>query len=93
MKRSISNLQTIVLASVLSAALLFGVVLNLYGYHTQIADAKKSHHSASSSKDATPDNTPATTNSTAQTKQQQPPITGAIQLSAKEASGGYRWIM
>jgi plastocyanin len=30
--------------------------------------------------------------STSQTKQQQPPIPGAIQLSAKEASGGYRWI-
>lgn len=91
MKRSISNLQTIVLASVLSAALLFGVVLNLFGYHTQIADAKKGHHSSSSSKDATPDNTPATTNSAIQT-QQQVPIPGAIQLSAKEASGGYRWI-
>src|SRR6266487_1248692 len=86
MKTSISNIQTIILASVLSAALLFGVVLNLYGYHTQIVDAKKSHHSASSSKDATPDNTPATTNSAILT-QQQPPIPGAIQLSAKEASG------
>ena len=93
MKRSISNLQTIILASVLSAALLFGVVSSLYGYLTQIVDAKKSHpHNGSSSKDATPDNTPAT-NSTSQTKQQQPPIPGAIQLSAKEASGGYRWIM
>ncbi|MGB6674369.1 MAG: hypothetical protein WBE34_18220 [Candidatus Nitrosopolaris sp.] len=91
MKTSISNLQTIVLASVLSAAMLFGVVLNLYGYHTQIVDAKKSHYSASSSKDATPDNTPATTNSAILTLQQ-PPIPGAIQLSAKEASGGYRWI-
>jgi hypothetical protein len=93
MKRSISNLQTIVLASVLSAALLFGVVSSLYGYHTQIVDAKKSHpHNGTSNKDATPDNTPATANSTSQTKQQQPPIPGAIQLSAKEASGGYRWI-
>src|SRR5438128_3979269 len=92
MKRSISNLQTIILASVLSAALLFGVVSSLYGYLTQIVDAKKSHpHNGSSSKDATPDNTPAT-NSTSQTQQQQPPIPGAIQLSAKEASGGYRWI-
>ena len=63
MKRSISNLQTIVLASVLSVALLFGVVLSLYGYHTQIADAKKSHHSASRSKDTTPDNVPVATNS------------------------------
>ena len=93
MKRSTYNLQTIVLASVLSAALLFGVVSSLYGYHTQIADAKKSHnHNGSSSKDTTPDNTPATTNSASQTQQQQPPIPGAIQLSAKEASGGYRWI-
>ena len=91
MKKSISNLQTIVLASVLSAALLFGVVSSLYGYQTQIADAKKSHHNGSSSKDTTPDNTPATTNSASQTQQQQP-IPGAIQLSAKEASGGYRWI-
>jgi plastocyanin len=93
MKRSISNLQTIVLASVLSAALLFGVVSSLYGYHTQIVDAKKSHqhNGSSSTKDTTPDNTPATTNSATQT-QQQPPIPGAIQLSAKEASGGYRWI-
>jgi hypothetical protein len=95
MKRSISNLQTIVLTSVLSAALLFGVVSSLYGYHTQIADAKKSHqHNGSSSKDTTPDNTPDTTNSASQTQQQpqQKPIPGAIQLSAKEASGGYRWI-
>jgi len=98
MKRSISNLQTIVLASVLSAALLFGVVLSMYAYHTQIADAKKSHQhnsgtsSSSGSKDATPDKTPDTTNSATQTQQQQLPIPGAIQLSAKEASGGYRWI-
>ena len=91
MKTSIFNLQTIVLASVLSAALLFGVVLSLHGYHTQIADAKNSHYSGSSSKDATPDNTSATTNPATQT-QQQPPIPGAIQLSAKEATGGYRWI-
>jgi hypothetical protein len=67
MKRSISNLQTIVLASVLSVALLFGVVLSMYAYHTQIADAKKSHQHnsgtsiSSGSKDATPDNTPDTT--------------------------------
>jgi plastocyanin len=91
MKGSISKLQTIVLASVLSARLLFGVVSSLYGYHTQIADAKKSHHNGSSSKDTTPDNTAATTNSASQT-QQQPTIPGAIQLSAKEASGGYRWV-
>jgi hypothetical protein len=87
MKTSISNLQTIVLAT----ALLFGVGLSLYGYCTQLADAKKSHHSGSSSKDATPDNTQAATNSATQT-QQQPPIPRAIQLSAKEASEGYRRI-
>jgi hypothetical protein len=83
MERSFSNLQTIVLAPVLSAALLFGVVLSLYGYHTQIADAKKSHrHNGSNSRDTTPD----TANSASQTQQQQPPIPGALQLSAKEAS-------
>jgi plastocyanin len=93
MKRSISNLQTIVLASVLSTALLFGVVSSLYGYHTQIVDAKKSHpHNGSTNKDTTPDNSPDTTNSASQTHQQQPPIPTAIQLSAKESSGGYRWI-
>jgi hypothetical protein len=63
MKRSISNVQTIVQESVLSAALLFGVVLSLYGYHTQIAVAKKSQHNGSTSKDTTPDNTSITTNS------------------------------
>lgn len=63
MKRSISNVQTIVQESVLSAALLFGVVLSLYGYHTQIADAKKSQHNGSTNKDTTPDNTSVTTNS------------------------------
>ena len=72
--------------------MLFGVVLSLYGYHTQIADVKKSHqHNRSNSKDTTPDNTPDTASPASQT-QQQPPIPGAIQLSAKEASGGYRWI-
>jgi hypothetical protein len=99
MKRSISNLQTIVLASVLSVALLFGVILSLYGYHTQIADAKKSHQhnsgTSSSSSSSSPDTTPDTTTlaTSAATQQQQPPIKDAIQLSAKEASGGYRWIM
>ena len=64
MKRSISNVETIVQESVVSAALLFGVVLSLYGYHTQIADAKQSHqHNGSSSKDTTPDNVPVATNS------------------------------
>ena len=58
MKRSITNLQTISLASVLSATLPFGVVLRSYGFHTQIEDTKKSHqHYGSSSKDTTPDNT------------------------------------
>ena len=96
MKRSVSNLQTIVLASVRSSALLFGVVLSLHGYHTQIADAKKSHqHNGSNIKDTKPDNTPDTANSASQTQQQQqqqPPIPGAIQLSAKAALGDYRWI-
>jgi len=41
MKKSTFNLQTIVLASVLSAALFFGVVSSLYVYHTQMADARK----------------------------------------------------
>ena len=96
MKSSISSLQTIVLISVLSAAMLFGVVSSLYnGYHTQIADAKKS--SSSGGKDTTPDNTLDTTNSAAssQIKQQQqppPPIPGTIQLSAKELPSGYRWV-
>jgi hypothetical protein len=63
MKRSISNVQTIVQESVVSAALLFGVVLSLYGYHTQIADAKKGQHNGSTSKDTTPDSTSITTNS------------------------------
>lgn len=92
MKSSISSLQTIVLISVLSAAMLFGVVSSLYnGYHMQIADAKKS--SSSGSKDTTPDNTLDTTNSVAssQIKQQQP-IPGTIQLSAKELPSGYRWV-
>lgn len=93
MKSSISSLQTIVLISVLSAAMLFGVVSSLYnGYHTQIADAKKS--SSSGSKDTTPDNTLDTTNSVAssQIQQQQQPIQGAIKLSAKELPSGYRWV-
>jgi hypothetical protein len=61
MKRSISNVQTIVQESVVSAV--FGVVLSLCGYHTQIADAKKGQHNGSTSKDTTPDNTSITTNS------------------------------
>jgi plastocyanin len=101
MKKSTSNLQTtIVLASVLSAALLFSVVvLSFNGYHTQIADAKKSHRqnvsSSSISGDTTPDNTAATTTATtssAAQQQQQQPMNGAIQLSAKELPSGYRWV-
>ncbi|HEY6883850.1 MAG TPA: hypothetical protein VI278_07415 [Nitrososphaeraceae archaeon] len=93
MKSSISRLQTIVLISVLSAAMLFGVVSSLYnGYHTQIADAK---NSSGGGRDTTPDNTLDTTNSAASSQikqQQQPPIPGTIQLSAKELPSGYRWV-
>jgi heme/copper-type cytochrome/quinol oxidase subunit 2 len=93
MKSSISSLQIIVLISVLSAATLFGVVSSLYnGYHTQIADAKRS---SSGSEYTTLDNTLDTTNSAASSQiqqQQQPPIPGAIQLSAKELPSGYRWV-
>jgi cytoskeletal protein RodZ len=97
MKKSTSNFRTIVLASVLSVALLVGVISSLYGYNTQMADAKKSHYqngsssSSSGSKETTPDNTPDTTNAVApsQAQQQSPPsIPGA--LPAKEAWGGYR---
>jgi plastocyanin len=84
MKSSISNLQTIVLMSVLSAILLFGVVSSLYnGYYIQIADAKKGRHG---SKDTTTDSAVSSL-----TQQQQPSIPGAIQLSAKEARSGYIW--
>ena len=63
MMRSISNLQTRALASVLSTTLPFGVVLSLYGYNTQIADTKKSHqHYGSNSKDTTPANIPDAAN-------------------------------
>jgi plastocyanin len=78
------NLQTIVLASVGSSALLFGVVLSLHGYHTKIADAKKNQqHNGSISKDPRYSELSITNTAAA---------TGAIQLSAKEASGDYRWI-
>jgi hypothetical protein len=73
--------------------MLFGVVSSLYnGYHTQAADARKS--SSSDSKYTTPNNTLDTTNSAApsQIQQQQQPIPGAIQLSAKELPSGYRWV-
>jgi plastocyanin len=85
MKSSISRLQTVVLISVLSIVLLFGVASTLYnGYHIQIADAKKAGHE---SKDTTTD---SAVSSVAQ--QQQPLIPGAIQLSAEEQHSGYRWI-
>ena len=42
MKRSISNLQIVVLVSVVSGILLFAVVSSLYnGHHTQVVNAKK----------------------------------------------------
>ena len=85
MKNSISRLQTIVLISVLSVILLFGMVSSLYnGYHIQIADAKNDRHG---SKDTT---TESAISSVAQ-QQQQPLIPGAIQLSAEEQHSGYRW--
>ena len=78
MKKSMSNLQTtIVLASVLSAALLFSVVFSFNGYHTQMAEAKKNHHynvssiSSSGSGDTTPDNTATTTITPSGAQQQQ----------------------
>lgn len=87
MKSSISNLQTIVLISVLSVILLFGMVSSSYnGYYMQIADAKKG--SRHESKDTTTD---STVSSVAQQQEQQPSISGAIQLSAKEAHSGYIW--
>jgi plastocyanin len=65
--------------------MLFGVVSSVYnGYHIQIADAKNGRHG---SKDTT---TESAISSVAQ-QQQQPPIPGAIQLSAKEARSGYIW--
>ena len=80
MKSSISSLQIVVLISVLSVILLFGVVSGLYnGYYAQIADAKKGRHE---SKDTTTD---STVSSVTQQQEQQPLIPGAIQLSAKEA--------
>jgi plastocyanin len=84
MKSSISNLQTIVLISVLSVMLAVGVVSNLYnGYYTQIADAKKGRHESKDTTDSAVSSI---------TQQQQPSIPGAIQLSAKELPSGYRWI-
>jgi hypothetical protein len=91
MKSSSPNLQTIVLLSVLSGILLFGLVSSLYnGYHTQIVDAKGGSryngHSSGENKDSA-------NSALSQTQQQQQSsIPGAIQLSAKELPSGYRWI-
>jgi hypothetical protein len=89
MKSSSPNLQTIVLLSVLSGILLFGLVSSLYnGYHTQIVDAKSNHKENSSE-----GNKDSTTSVSSQTQQQQQSsIPDAIQLSAKELPSGYRWI-
>jgi hypothetical protein len=88
MKSSMSNLQIVVLVSVLSGILLFGVVSSLYnGHHTQVVDAKINRSSGSGSKDT------ADLVASSQTQQQQQPsIPGTIQLSAKELPSGYRWI-
>jgi hypothetical protein len=92
MKSSRSNLQTIVLLSVLSGILLFGVVSSLYnGHHTQIVDAKKSRHYNVSGSGGNKDSTNSASSQTQQQQQQQS-IPGAIQLSAKELPSGYRWI-
>jgi len=92
MKSSISNLQTIVLLSVLSGILQFGLVSNLYnGYHTQIVDARKGAHQDVSSNGGNKDSTNSASSQTQQ-QQQQPSIPGTIQLSAKELTSGYRWI-
>jgi hypothetical protein len=87
MKSSSPNLQTIVLLSVLSGILVFGLVSSLYnGYHTQIVDARSKHkeYSSGGNKDST--------SVSSQTQQQQSSIPGAIQLSAKELPSGYRWV-
>ena len=85
MKSSPFNLQTIVLISVLSVILLYGVVSNLYsGHHIQIAEAKKVRHESK-------DTTDLAVSSLTQQQQQQL-IPGAIQLSAVEEHSGYRWV-
>ena len=80
MKRSILNLQTIVLASlvVLSTTVLFGMMIsnNLFGYPLQIAAGVQGSNAVKSTT-----STAITTNGT------------TIQLTAKEVSDGvYRWI-
>ncbi|MGC2429309.1 MAG: hypothetical protein WA421_19920 [Nitrososphaeraceae archaeon] len=90
--KSSSNLQTIVLLSVLSGILLFGLVPSLYnGYHTQIVDATKVRHYKESGSGGNNDSTNSASSQTQQ-QQQQPSITNAVQLSAKELPSGYRWI-
>ncbi|HET7390802.1 MAG TPA: hypothetical protein VFJ51_08250 [Nitrososphaeraceae archaeon] len=79
MKRSILNLQTIVLASlvVLSATVLFGMMIsnNLFGYPLQIATGAQGTNAPKTTATAT------TTNG------------ATIQLTTKEVSNGvYRWI-
>ena len=82
MKRLAFNLQTIVPASaVLSAAVLFGMILSPHGYYyTQMADAQGS--SGVTTSDAT----------TKTLATQQQPMKNAIQLSAKEEPSDYRWV-
>ena len=81
MKSSISSRQIIVLISVLSAAVLFGMIFSPHGYYyTQMADAQGS--SGVTTSDAT----------TKTLATQQQPMKNAIQLSAKEEPSGYRWV-
>ena len=81
MKSSISSRQIIVLISVLSAAVLFGMIFSPHGYYyTQMADAQGS--SGVTTSDAT----------TKTLATQQQPVKNAIQLSAKEEPSGYRWV-
>lgn len=81
MKNSISSRQIIVLISVLSATVLFGVVFSPHGYYyTQMADAQGSGGVITSD---------AITKTLAT---QQQPMKNAIQLSAKEEPSGYRWV-
>jgi hypothetical protein len=81
MKSSISSRQIIVLISVLSAAVLFGMIFSPHGYYyTQMADAQGS--SGVTTSDAT--------TKTLATQQQL--MKNAIQLSAKEEPSGYRWV-
>ena len=81
MKSSISSRQIIVLISVLSAAVLFGMIFSPHGYYyTQMTDGQGS--SGVTTSDAT----------TKTLATQQQPMKNAIQLSAKEEPSGYRWV-